>query len=111
MPFITININSKQIEPLIDTGFNGALLLPLRKIHALNLKRIGFTEYAMADGSIVAAEMFSAEIEWLNKKRRVGVIGSHSDFMLLGMELLKNAITTLKPSGGLLNIESDETNS
>ena len=91
LPFFTISINSEQIEFLVDTGFNGALLLPLRKIHELNLKRVGFTEYAMADGSVVASEMFSVEIKWLNEKRLVSVIGSDSDFMLLGMELLRNA--------------------
>ena len=108
LPFFTISINSEQIEFLVDTGFNGSLLLPLKKIHELNLKRVGFTEYAMADGSVVSAEIFSAGINWLNEKRLVSVIGSDSDFMLLGMELLKNVKTTLEPSKELLIIESSD---
>ena len=108
LPFFTTSIHSKQIELLADTGFNGALLLPLRIIRELSLKRVGFTEFAMADGSIVTSEIFSAEIEWLNKKRLVSVIASHSDFMLLGMELLKNAKTILEPSKELLIIEPSE---
>lgn len=50
-------------------------------------------------------EIFSAEIVWLDEKKLVSVIGSDSDFMLIGMELLKNAKTTLEPLKESLIIE------
>jgi len=105
LPFLIIEINDEEIEFLVDTGFNGALLLPLKKINELDLKRIGFAQYATVDGAIMDSEIYSVEIEWLSKKKQVSVIASQSDFALLGMELLRNTKTILEPSKGILNIE------
>ena len=108
LPFVTIKMSSKEEELLVDTGFNGSLLLPLHKIHELSLSRIGFTRYALADGTVIEAEVFVAEITWLSKKKRVNVISSPSDFALLGMELLRNTKTVLEPAKGVISIEPSE---
>ena len=105
LSFLTIEINHEEVEFLVDTGFNGALLLSLKKINELNLKRIGFAQYTTADGAIIDAEIFSIEIEWFSKKKQVSVIASQSDFSLLGMELLRNTKIILEPSKEILIIE------
>ncbi len=58
LPFASVTIDSSNIEFLVDTGFNGALMLPKELVEKLNLKRIGFTKYTMADGTISKAAIF-----------------------------------------------------
>ncbi len=106
LPFITTAVESEEIEFLLDTGFNGAILLPLDKIKKLGLKSFAVTQYALADGSHAVSEVFEAEVEWLEHTKKVAVIGVQSAFALLGMELLKSAKTTLNPSKNIIKIES-----
>ncbi len=108
LPFLGVNVNTKEIEFLVDTGFNGELLLPSNIINELNLKRVGFAQYMTADGDTIDADVFTAEITWFRDKKKVSVIASHADFSLLGMGLLRNVKTILDPLKDLLVIESSE---
>lgn len=47
LPFATIKVNGRMIEAMVDTGFNGAVLLPASLVSELNLIEIGFVQYAM----------------------------------------------------------------
>ena len=53
LPFVTFKIKAEEIEAIIDTGFNGSLLLPIKIIERLNLEEIGTAHYAMADGAAI----------------------------------------------------------
>lgn len=105
LPFARIKVNGKEIEALIDTGFNGALMLPLEEVENLDLGKIGKAQYAMADGTVSEAIVFVAEIEWLAGKKKVSVVSSASEFPLIGMELLYYTKIVLQPSKDILNIE------
>jgi len=104
LPFVSIKINEQEVEFLIDTGFNGSLLMPLEKIQSLGLQSVAVAEYALADGSITQSDIFEGEINWFGIKK-VAVVSSPSDFYLLGMELLRNVKTTLEPEKNKLSIE------
>ncbi len=104
LPFVAIGINNSEVEALVDTGFNGALLLPSARISGLGLKRIGIVDYAMADGSIVQTGIFMAKAKWLDKEQEIAVVATESDFALVGMELLGQARTVLEPAKGVLEI-------
>ena len=104
-PFATISLKSKDIECMIDTGFDGALLLPLQTIQEYRLPKIGFIKYTLADGSISFTDTFAAEIDWLEKRKTVTIIGMEADFALIGMQLLADAKTTLQPRKNVLTIE------
>jgi clan AA aspartic protease len=108
LPFAVIGINSSEVEALIDTGFNGALLLPLETINGLGLERIGWVDYAMADGSVVQTGVFSARVKWLDKEQDAAVVATESDFALIGMELLAGARTLLEPASRIIEIVSVE---
>lgn len=105
LPFIQINVNTLVIEALIDTGFNGALLLPEKTIKELKLKRIGQAQYTTADGLVADSEIFVAEIEWFDTHKTVSVVSSSSDISLAGMELLYDTKTTLYPAKNILIME------
>jgi len=105
LPFVTISIGNREIDVLIDTGFNGALSLPDSVMEGITLLKMGPTEYVMADGTISSSDMYAAEIMWLGKVREVEIISSTSDIPLIGMDLLQYAKTTLYPSKNILSIE------
>lgn len=106
LPFVSTMLNLQENEFLLDTGFNGSVLLPKNKIQELNLKPLAFAQYALADGSIASTEVFEGEIEWLGNKKQIAVIGGESDLTLIGMELLHFSKTVLNPSKKILRIEN-----
>ncbi len=105
LPLITLVVNSIEVEAILDTGFNGSLLLPLAKIKELDLPAVGFTEYILANGELSEAEIFTAEVVWLTGKRYVLVVGVETDLPLIGMRLLAEAKTILEPHQGILTVE------
>ena len=105
LPMITIQLNNREIEAILDTGFNGTIMLPENLIETLSLEKIGNAEYALADGTISNADIFKTEISWNNQKSEIAVVSSPSNLTLVGMELLNNVKTTLHPKENLLNIQ------
>lgn len=105
LAFATITVNGREIEALIDTGFNGSLMLPLDEVQKNNLKRVGKAQYTMADGTVSESSVFIAEIEWFKGKKKVPVVSSASEFPLIGMELLYHTKLTLHPSKNILAVD------
>lgn len=82
-------LHSKQtIDALIDTGFNGELLLPLQVAIPLGLQLAGAAPYRLADGSISQQMLFSASIDWGTRRKPATVNVVHSDTPLIGGGLL-----------------------
>ena len=104
LPFVTLKIGNLEIEAVLDTGFNGSLLLPENIIQNLQFKAIGSAEYAMADGTLSESKVFSVEIDWLGGRKKVSVVSSESDLSLVGMELLYDIQTMLHPAKNILKM-------
>lgn len=86
-------LHSKQmIDALIDTGFNGELLLPLQVAIPLGLQLAGAAPYRLADGSISQQMLFSASIDWGTTRRTATVNVVNSDTPLIGGGLLHGYI-------------------
>ncbi|HBA51412.1 TPA: hypothetical protein DCY77_00530 [Candidatus Uhrbacteria bacterium] len=86
-------LHSKQtIEALIDTGFNGELLLPLQIAIPLGLQLAGAAPYRLADGSISQQMLFTANIGWGTTSRTATVNVVNSDTALIGGGLLHGYI-------------------
>jgi clan AA aspartic protease len=62
-----------RVEVVIDTGFNGFLMLPLRLLTSLRCARIGRTRAMLADGSERVFELYAATINWHGRPRAVEV--------------------------------------
>ena len=105
-PLASILINNEEIEAIVDTGFNGSLMISEEDIEKFNFPKLGTTPYMMADGSFSKGTIYLGEITWLNQKIKVPIIVSESDFPLIGMDLLKYAKTLLIPSQNVLSIEA-----
>jgi clan AA aspartic protease len=96
---------SHKIEAVIDTGFDGELLLPRTLIAALALTRQGTIHAKLADGTRVVLDYYEPFIVWHGRPRTVKVLDLGS-VALVGMELLQgNRLTIDAAPGGAVIIE------
>jgi predicted aspartyl protease len=87
-----------ELIALIDTGFNGQLLMSQTLALRLNVQVNEFEDVVtLADGSLVAARQGHVTVEWFGKARNVHVQitpthakqrVSEGDFVLLGTRLI-----------------------
>lgn len=90
--WLTINgANGDTVECLIDTGFNGSLMLPRETVDRLNLTILGRVPIIAAGGAKSIADVAELEIRWLDARRPVEVIISDGDDSLIGTELFASA--------------------
>jgi clan AA aspartic protease len=76
-----------EIEAIIDTGFNGALILPPDIIATLGLSQASQVRGVLADGSERAFPLYEALILWGGRVLRIPV-GAADTEPLLGMSLM-----------------------
>ncbi len=104
LPFVNLKIGGRLAPFLIDTGFNGQIMLPKELIKELELKRMGFGRFITASGEIGQAQLFIADLELFDE---ISVEVSETDmiFGILGMGLLRKFKLTVDSTNNLLNIE------
>lgn len=102
---ITLPVGQITVEAIVDTGFNGALCLPITIINQLGLKKMGSFHYILADGNLAKTDSYYLDLEWLGQKKGIDIISSNDEIALIGMELLQEARTTLDPQRSILTIE------
>lgn len=96
----------QEIEPVIDTGFDGALSLPPTRIDALGLPWRRRGRALLADGSESVFDIYEATIMWDGAPRRIAVDAADTD-PLLGMALLYRYELTLQVvEGGRVIIQA-----
>ncbi|MBI3027106.1 hypothetical protein HYY70_03255 [Candidatus Woesearchaeota archaeon] len=86
-PVIDLSIEGRRIGTLLDTGFNGHIMLPLPIIRELALDKIGISDYLTASGDGKITEVYKGKIIFLNEKIEVPILSTDADFSLAGMEL------------------------
>ncbi len=78
----------RDVEAVIDTGYNGLLTLPPALVDELRLPFVTFGHATIADGSEVSYAVFSATVTWDGQPTSVDV--DTADIIpLVGMTLLK----------------------
>ena len=75
-PVIELDVSSSRIELLVDTGFNGSLIIPSQIANRLNLKFEGPEEFQSVTGETFLADAYSVEVDWLGRRIRVAVASS-----------------------------------
>jgi clan AA aspartic protease len=95
-PVIRLDVGSLSIEILVDTGFNGSLVIPGHVASELNLRFEGLEEFYSVTGEMFFASAYSVEIDWLGKTIRVPVATSPElNEALLGSYMLKECRLTI----------------
>ena len=95
-PVIELDVGSSRIEVLVDTGFNGSLIIPSQMGHRLNLKFEGPEEFQSVTGEVFLADAYSVEVNWIGKRIRVAVAArKHVNEAILGGNMLKDCRLTI----------------
>jgi clan AA aspartic protease len=76
------------VDAVIDTGFNGDLILPLETISELGLKIQGYQKAILGDGTISQFQVYAATVIWDGARKLVEVNAATSG-ALIGMGLLE----------------------
>lgn len=89
-PMVELIVNGKKVELLLDTGFNGHLMLPEKLIRKLNLEKIGSSDYTTASGEGRETEVYKARIIFFDEEIEVPILSTESEFALAGIEMFHN---------------------
>jgi predicted aspartyl protease len=97
-------LNAEGIECVVDTGFDGGVMLPRTFAERLQIPVIGRLAFEMVGGTRLFAQVGLAEIEWLDRVRQIELIISEGNDALIGTELLAGTILTVDYVAGIVTI-------
>ncbi len=89
--------NGEHFDLVVDSGFNGELMLPVSLITKLGLREEGPIQTELADGSTVWTKLYAGEILWFGQRKQVWIQATNSDEGLLGTELFQGCKVELDP--------------
>lgn len=81
--------SGEVLDVIVDSGFNGELMLLAAIIQKLGLQQRGTIQNILADGSTLKTETFKGEILWFGVAMRVVVQATDYHEGLLGTELFQ----------------------
>ena len=98
--------DSREIEAVVDTGFNGFIFLPSNLASELSLEFAFETQLVLADGTVATSQIFSATVIWDGRAREVQAIAS-TGMSLIRMRMLEDHDLRVEvKKGGKVLIES-----
>ena len=93
------------VDFVIDTGFNGNLILPGDLVERLNLQLAGKRRATLGDGNTVLLDVCIASVLWYKERREVLALRADGG-PLIGMSLLHgNRLNMEVVNGGEVTIE------
>ena len=97
---------AREVDLLVDTGFNGYLILPPTLVADLDLPVVGDGEAVLADGSESAFDVYGVTTFWDGQQRYVETAAVGSD-PIVGMAMLYNHDVSIQVrDGGRVVIEA-----
>jgi len=97
-PFIKLHFEGKEIDFLLDTGFNGYLVIPKSISKNFQLEKIGMSDYVTASGDGKLADVYLGKLNFFNEEMKVPVLIINSNFALIGMEMFDNCKIIIEKS-------------
>ena len=89
----------REIEALVDTGFNGWLTLPSQMVSLLQLPWRGRAGGLLADGSETVFDVYEGRLIWHQHERRLRVDQAETE-PLIGMALLEGSELNIQVRDG-----------
>lgn len=90
-PFVNVTVAGPRrqvtLSCLVDTGFDGGVILPSRLVTALGLSPVRSITALLADGSTARLPAYEGEVDWLRGRRQVEVLGAATDTATVGASL------------------------
>ena len=94
------------VEAVIDTGFNGDVILPIDIVLSLGLELQGYQESVLGDGTIAKFPVYLGTVIWDGQKQIVE-INAATTGSLIGMGLLEGYKLEIDSiSNGVVSITS-----
>jgi clan AA aspartic protease len=95
-PVIKLDVGSLSVEVLVDTGFDGSLIVPAEVADNMDLKFEAHQDFLSVTGAAFFASSCSTEVDWLGKKTRVAVArcGEVGE-AILGSHMLRDCRLTI----------------
>lgn len=91
--FLPISLtNGATIECLLDTGFDGALVLPRSFVEANAIQIVGDETFTVAEGNVFTADIGLADVDWLGDNFSIRVLVSEVGDTLIGVEMLIDSV-------------------
>ena len=104
---IEVRLSSGEaIECVVDTGFDGGLMLPRAFADHLQFPIIGRLAFEMVGGTRLFARVGLANIEWLDEVRQIEIIVSDGSDALIGTELLQKTMLMIDYVSGRVTIST-----
>ena len=99
---------SREVDVVVDTGFNGFLTLPPTLVAELGLTRLGRKSLILANGERDVFDMYGVTVFWEGQSRFVDA--DEADAVpLLGMSMLDNHDLSIQVrDGGRVVIQAGE---
>ena len=94
----------KTMDLVVDTGFNGHLVLPAQLLQEISFDHKGSTVVELADGSKVTSELYEGSIIWFGEDKKVRVHATSSEDALLGTKMLVGYVLELDMKAGKVEI-------
>ena len=108
LPLVGPEGQEREIRAVVDTGFNGYLILPPTLVAELGLPVVGEGEAVLADGSEAAFDVYGVTMLWDGQPRFVeaGAVGVDP---LVGMAMLEgHALNIQVRDGGRVVIQAGQ---
>lgn len=103
-PNVELAVEGRKIEALLDTGFNGHVMLPSAVIEELGLDQIGISDYLTASGDARLTKVYVAKIMLFGEEVEVPVLSTNADFSLAGMDLFNNCRIVIERSNNVVEV-------
>ncbi|MGH7453366.1 MAG: hypothetical protein ACRENG_18595 [bacterium] len=97
---------SLGINPVIDTGFDGDLCLPVKIAIQLGLELYGQSFVELVDGSKKHELTFQGSVLWQDKERLARIFLTDSEDALIGSDLLQGQKLAIDYANRAVTIES-----
>ncbi len=90
-PVVRLDVGSVSVEVLVDTGFDGSLIVPAEVADNMALKFEAHQDFLSVTGAMFFASTCWTEVDWLGKRIRVAIArcGEVSE-ALLGSHMLRD---------------------
>lgn len=89
----------REVEAVIDTGYNGYITLPSDVVSALGLQFAGHRGATLADGSVTILSAYLATVVWHGRKQDV-LVSQTAGTPLVGMSMLRGSRVAMDVTGG-----------
>ena len=95
IPVIEVAVGDQQWQAIIDTGFNGALELPVRLRPQVNARPRGRVVSILAANQQIEEDVFLVDFPFDGQTMRVEATFVESQQILIGMRLLRDYRITI----------------